>query len=140
MSKRPAKRQRRDESDTESEDESDRKVTSETQSRWWWFTIHFDTPDEAIDWRIPDSPKVKYAIYRAHLSPTTGKPHVHCLVNYTSSIRWITLKNKGYTYIKFRKDKTKRARCRNYVLNPFHRNGSSKGVLAPVIETGIWKI
>ena len=141
MKRHQSKSPRIEESDTEESDSEDSKeyiVTINTQSRWWWFTIWFDDPQEAIDWKPSNKHKFKYAVYRAHASPTSGRPHVHCLIRYKSGMRYGTLKKRGYNNIKFIKSHKRKIRCRNYVLNDNHRNGSTKGVISNAVEIGTW--
>ena len=66
------------------------------KSRWWWFTIQFKNQKRLLKWSPEKLGKIKYAAWRGHLSPTTAKPHIHCLVNFTTTVRDISLaKTKG---------------------------------------------
>lgn len=108
-------------------------------SRWWWFIVQCDSEADAVEWRLPKNPIHTYAIYRAHAAPTTGKPHVHCLVNYKTSQKFVPLQKKGYSNLKFCSTRTYQQHNRNYVIEDNHKDGTSKNPLAPYVEEGEWK-
>ena len=54
-------------------------------SKWWWFVVMCETDAQALAWAPPATPQMNYACWRPHAAPTTGKPHVHCLINYKSA-------------------------------------------------------
>ena len=54
-------------------------------SKWWWFVIMFETEAQALAWAPPATPQFNYACWRPHAAPSTGKPHVHCLMNFKSA-------------------------------------------------------
>ena len=136
------KRKQSDSLEESSEEETpDYLIRVNTQSRWWWFTVNFKTQEEAINWNPPDMPRVKYALYRAHVSPKTGQPHVHCLANYETPVKYSTLKNMKYGWLFHCTLKEDRIIKRNYIINDYHRNRrrTPKGVISDPVEIGVFK-
>lgn len=112
--------------------------TTGKQSSWWWFTIQCETDAQALAWELPQTPKYKYAIWRAHAAPTTGKPHVHVLVQYTVKQRFSTMQNKGYKNLKYCPTRQYQENNRNYVITDIHKDKSPKNPLGPYVEKGTW--
>lgn len=120
------------------EDEGDATKDTTKQSTWWWFTVQCETEDEAKMWRISETPKVKYVCWRAHAAPTTGKPHVHVLVNYVRQVRYGTLKNNQYRNIRYLTTQISKERCRDYCIEDIHKDGTAKNPIDEFREEGNW--
>lgn len=115
------------------------------RSRWWFFTVQFKSKKDAKKWSPEKIGSVKYAAYRSHLAPTTGKPHVHCLVNFSTPVRDTTLaKTKGVDgrCLQFFENKSRNGRgseihkyfCFQYVKND--RPDDDENILDELKEIG----
>lgn len=111
-------------------------IVNPTQlSHWWWFIVQCDTPQEAIDWVLPDTPAAKYACWRPHAAPTTGQPHVHCLAYFKSVVRFSALQAKGYANVKWVQSDPKKRNCRAYCVRD-GKPGQPSDVIGPLVEVG----
>ncbi len=122
---------------------ADREVTdAKKKSKWWWFIVQCDTDEEALAWNPPAVPAIAYACWRPHAAPTTGKPHVHCLVNYKTAQAFKYMQKKGYSNLKFcGNNKKYQVSCREYCISDTkNKKGKeiNKGPLGPFKEQGDW--
>lgn len=119
-----------------SDEDSNNDDKQPKQSRWWWFCVNLNTVEDAINWSLPDIPKFKYAIWRAHTSPSNGKPHIHCMANYSSPVRRATMKRRGYRNVKCCRTKKYQLNIIGYITEDNHKNGSPKNPIAKHVEIG----
>lgn len=115
------------------------RTMEKRKCRNWWVIKWFNDRETALAWEPPAKPKLKYCCWRVHECPTTKKIHAHILFQFQSGgVKFKTLENKGYNNIKWVKQEDL-AKKRGYCVDDNHKkDGTPKGVIAPLKEIGQW--